>query len=122
MAVACDDATGYSCRKPIKTKSGLKEFAKDLLDKAEVHKRGTDVKRIRCDNAPETKNILPLLQYQMSLEMTTPHSPQFNVQGERCIAELWKGTKAILTGARLTYRSYLLRYRWKYVEDIRSPT
>jgi hypothetical protein len=51
MAVACDDATGHSWSKPIKTKSCLKEFAKDILN--ELSKGGTGVRRTRCNNAPE---------------------------------------------------------------------
>jgi Arginine methyltransferase-interacting protein, contains RING Zn-finger len=124
VAVACDDATRHSWSKPIKTKTELKGFAEELLQK--VKKKGITVERIRCDNAPENKkHLLPLCQQNnISLELTAPHTPQFNGKTERCITELWKNTKAVLTAARFTYqyKCDLWSYAWKYVEDTKSPT
>jgi transposase InsO family protein len=123
MAVACDDATCHSWSKAIKTKTELKEFASDLLQ--ELQRKDIKVKRVRCDNAPENKKYLSPIcqQHGIALELTAPHTPQFNGKVERCIAELWKNTKAVLTAARLTqqYKSDLWSYAWKYVENTRSP-
>jgi Integrase core domain. len=103
MAVACDDATGHSWSKPIQSKPELKEFAKELLQ--DLKRREIKVNRIRCDNALEKKYLTPLChEYNLGLELTAPHTPQFNGKVERCIAKIWKSTKAVLTAARLSHQ------------------
>jgi hypothetical protein len=121
MVVACDYVTTHSWSKPIQMKTEIGPFAVTCLGK------GINVRRNRFDNSGENwKYLTPLCKkyHQFTLELTGPHSPQYNGRVERCIADLWLTTQVILNAARLTQalNSDLWSNAWKYVEDTQGQS
>ena len=98
-----DDATDFTWSFFSKTKKAIAERAVDFVKKLTAC--DTNVKYIRCDDAPENKQLEKALTKagfgNIQFEYTTPGTPQYNGRIERRFATLYSRVRALLNAAEL---------------------